>query len=226
MKLYIFWSICLVCLSAPLVEDDNEVMEKKEEKTLTMESFDSYLDMIKMFRGMLPQDLMTTIDNLNLTEKGELLSFMSDWYNGRIKKPENKAEIVELLQEKLPTVYDKISHLNTTFYTKFQKLKPETQELLRSWRDKAVSLEGETPAESAAKRLQMLRDVALSVQTMNNETKEDIRSQFPTAVNLTEGFGFTVLTTLAMIAQKIMESFSSVVGGATAAPQDCPIPVS
>ncbi|PIO65120.1 hypothetical protein TELCIR_13225 [Teladorsagia circumcincta] len=132
MKLYIFWSICLVCLSAPLVEDDNEVMEKKEEKTLTMESFDSYLDMIKMFRGMLPQDLMTTIDNLNLTEKGELLSFMSDWYNGRIKKPENKAEIVELLQEKLPTVYDKISYLNTTFYTKFQKLKPETQELLRS----------------------------------------------------------------------------------------------
>ncbi|KAK6039968.1 hypothetical protein COOONC_22527, partial [Cooperia oncophora] len=132
-------------------------MEEKEEKTLTMESLDSYLDMIKMFRGMLPQDFMHTIDNLNLTEKGELLSFMTDWYNGRIKKPENKAEIVELLQEKLPT-----------------------------WRDKAVSLEGDTPAESVAKRLQLLRDVALSVQTMNNETKEDIRSQFPTAVNLTE----------------------------------------
>ncbi|KAK5981943.1 hypothetical protein GCK32_017461, partial [Trichostrongylus colubriformis] len=107
-------------------------MTKKEEKTLTMESFDGYLDMIKMFRGMLPQDLMKTIDNLNLTEKGELVSFLTDWYNGRIKKPENKAEIVELLQEKLPTVYDKISFLNTTFYMKFQKLKPETQELLRS----------------------------------------------------------------------------------------------
>ncbi|KAK6051157.1 hypothetical protein COOONC_11338 [Cooperia oncophora] len=226
MKLYIFLSICLVCLTAPLVDDVNEVMEEKEEKTLTMESLDSYLDMIKMFRGMLPQDFMHTIDNLNLTEKGELLSFMTDWYNGRIKKPENKAEIVELLQEKLPTVYDKIHYLNTTFYTKFQKLKPETQDLLRSWRDKAVSLEGDTPAESVAKRLQLLRDVALSVQTMNNETKEDIRSQFPTAVNLTEGFGFTVLTTLAMIAQKLMESFSAVVGAVTGAPQECPIPAS
>nr|CDJ84148.1 Protein C07G3.10 [Haemonchus contortus] len=230
MKFYIILSICLVCFSAPLIDDVNEVMEKKEEKMLTMETFDGYLDMIKMFRGMLPQDLMKTIDNLNLTEKGELISFLSDWYNGRIKKPENKAEIVELLQEKLPTVYDKIHSLNTTFYTKFQALKPETQELLRSWRDKAVSLEGDTPAESAAKRLQFLRDVALSVQTMNNETKEDIRSQFPTAVNLTEGFGFTVLTTLAMIAQKIMESFSTIAAAVTGAPQDapqeCPIPAS
>ncbi|VDO60960.1 unnamed protein product [Heligmosomoides polygyrus] len=166
---------------------------------------------------------MTTIDNLNLTEKGELVAFMSDWYKGRIQKPENKAEVVELIKEKLPTVYEKIDALNTTFYTKFLQLKPETQELLRSWRDKAVSLEGDTPAESAAKRLQFLRDVALSVQTMNNETKEDIRSQFPTAVNLTEGFGFTVLTTLAMIVQKIMESFSAI-GGGTVPPQECPIP--
>ncbi|VDL86916.1 unnamed protein product [Nippostrongylus brasiliensis] len=162
--------------------------------------------MLKMFRGMLPNDLMTTLDNLNMTEKGELVSFLSDWYHGRIKKPENKAEIVELIQEKLPTVYDKIDALNTTFYSKFLKLKPETQELLRS---------------SATKRLQFLRDVALTVQTMNNETREDIRSQFPTAVNLTEGFGFTVLTTIAMIVQKVMESFNSI--GAATAPQDCPV---
>lgn len=29
---------------------------------------------------------------------------MSDWYKGRIQKPENKAEVVELIKEKLPTV--------------------------------------------------------------------------------------------------------------------------
>ncbi|WKY01540.1 hypothetical protein Q1695_015501 [Nippostrongylus brasiliensis] len=218
MKSFILLSICLASLSAPVIED---VMEKKEEQVLTVEGLDGYIDMLKMFRGMLPNDLMTTLDNLNMTEKGELVSFLSDWYHGRIKKPENKAEIVELIQEKLPTVYDKIDALNTTFYSKFLKLKPETQELLRAWRDKAVSLEGETPTESATKRLQFLRDVALTVQTMNNETREDIRSQFPTAVNLTEGFGFTVLTTIAMIVQKVMESFNSI--GATTAPQDCPV---
>ncbi|VDL82043.1 unnamed protein product, partial [Nippostrongylus brasiliensis] len=99
-----------------------------------------------------------------------------------------------------------------------KRIKPR---LSLQWRDKAVSLEGETPTESATKRLQFLRDVALTVQTMNNETREDIRSQFPTAVNLTEGFGFTVLTTIAMIVQKVMESFNSI--GATTAPQDCPV---
>ncbi|ETN71922.1 hypothetical protein NECAME_14052 [Necator americanus] len=225
MKLCIFLSICFACLSAPVMEEPKEPeATKNEEQALTVESLDGYLDMIKMFRGMLPQDLMKTIDSLNITEKGELVGFLSDWYNGRIKKPENKAEIVELIKDYLPTVYEKIDALNTTFYEKFLKLKPETQELLRSWRDKAISLEGETPAESAAKRLQFLRDVALSVQTMNNETKEDIRSQFPTAVNLTEGFGFTVLTTMAMIVQKIMESFSAI-GTTVATPQDCPVPL-
>ncbi|VDM54781.1 unnamed protein product [Angiostrongylus costaricensis] len=185
-----------------------------------MEALDEYLDMIKMFRGMLPQDLIGTIENLNVTEKGELISFMSNWYHGRIKKPENKDELVELIKEELPTLYDKIDALNTTFYTKFLQLKPETQEILRSWRDKAISLEGATPSESAVKRLQMLRDVALSVQTMSNETKEDIRSQFPMAVNLTEGFGFTILTTMAMIVQKIIESFNAVSTAATV-PQEC-----
>ncbi|VDM66178.1 unnamed protein product [Strongylus vulgaris] len=148
---------------------------------------------------------------------------MTDWYRGRIKKPENKEEIVELIKDKLPTVKKAfyllfpnfvklVFSLSHSFYSEFQ------------WRDKAISLEGETPAESAAKRLQFLRDVALSVQTMNNETKEDIRSQFPMAVNLTEGFGFTVLTTMAMIVQKIMEAFGAT-GAGTVAPQDCAVPV-
>ncbi|CAJ0596779.1 unnamed protein product [Cylicocyclus nassatus] len=230
---HIFFSICLMCLSVPLlgeievgeVEPDRETgAERKDESMLTIANLDSYFDMMKMFRGMLPKDLMSTIDSLNITEKGELVAFLSDWYHGRIKKPENKAEIVELIKDKLPTVYEKIDALNTTFYEKFLKLKPETQELLRSWRDKAIELEGETAAESAAKRLQFLRDVALSVQTMNNETKEDIRSQFPLAVNLTEGFGFTVFTTMAMIVQKIMEGFGAQ-GAATVAPQDCAVPM-
>ncbi|KJH41823.1 hypothetical protein DICVIV_12195 [Dictyocaulus viviparus] len=69
-----------------------------------MEAFDGYLDMFKLFRGMLPQDLMGTLDNLNVTEKGELITFMSDWYHGRMKKPESKEEVVELIKEKLPTV--------------------------------------------------------------------------------------------------------------------------
>ncbi|VDL65425.1 unnamed protein product [Nippostrongylus brasiliensis] len=150
MKSFILLSICLASLSAPVIED---VMEKKEEQVLTVEGLDGYIDMLKMFRGMLPNDLMTTLDNLNMTEKGELVSFLSDWYHGRIKKPENKAEIVELIQEKLPTekeyeritkfisiqVYDKIDALNTTFYSKFLKLKPETQELLRSARFEPAS---------------------------------------------------------------------------------------
>ncbi|KHJ81765.1 hypothetical protein OESDEN_18547 [Oesophagostomum dentatum] len=59
---------------------------------------------------------------------------------------------------------------------------------------------------------------------MNNETKEDLRSQFPTMVNLTEGFGFSVFTTMAMIMQKIMELFATVAAGTTAAPAECPIP--
>lgn len=45
-----------------------------------------------------------------MTEKGELVTFLTDWYNGRIKKPENKAEIVELIKEKLPTVSTDIYH--------------------------------------------------------------------------------------------------------------------
>ncbi|KHJ99096.1 hypothetical protein OESDEN_00920 [Oesophagostomum dentatum] len=207
---------------SPMIDEPE--MVKKEEKELTVEALDGYLDIIKIFRGMLPQDFMKTIDSLNITEKGELVSFMSDWYYGRIKKPENKAEIVELIRNKLPSVYEKIDALNTTFYGKFLKLKPETQDLLRSWRDKAISLEGETPAESLAKRLQFIKDVALSMQTMNNETKEDIRSQFPTAVNLTEGIGFTILTTMAMIVQKIMDTFAAGVA-TTLAPQDCAVPV-
>ncbi|KJH41822.1 hypothetical protein DICVIV_12194 [Dictyocaulus viviparus] len=62
----------------------------------------------------------------------------------------------------------------------------------------------------------------MSMQTMNNETREDIRSQFPIAVNLTEGFGFTILTTMAMIAEKIVETFNAA-SATIMSPQECPI---
>ncbi|CAL2044051.1 unnamed protein product [Caenorhabditis brenneri] len=185
-----------------------------------------------MFKDMLPLDIVTTLDNLNITQKGEVVNFLSNWFQDRINRPNTTAEIVEVLRQNLPSVYDKINSLNSTFYTKFGNLKPESQQLLREWREKAVDLLGDQrPAgETAAQNLQLLRDFAMSIRDVKPEIREDLKTQFPQAVSLTEGLGFTVFTTMIMVVQKIVETAAAVKSQgqavlATGIPLECNIPL-
>lgn len=136
-------------------------------------------------------------------------------------------EIVNLLKEHLPSVYDRIQTLNTTFYTKFNALKPESQALLRQWRDKAVDIVDDGPAGvSASQNLQLLRDFALSIRDVDANIRDDLRSQFPSAVALTEGLGFSVFTTMIVVVQNILQAATrpaQVV--ATGLPLDCALPL-
>ncbi|CAI5444744.1 unnamed protein product [Caenorhabditis angaria] len=226
MKFVIF--ALVYCISAaPLVQEP--LQTKKNVEGLTVEAFDGYVGVLKMFKDMLPGDLMNTLDSLNMTQKGELVTFLTGWFQDKIKKPTTKAEIVELFKDHLPSVYEKINFLNTTFYDKFNALKPETQTLLRQWKDKAIDLTSETNSgDSASKQLQLLRDFATSVQNMDTETREDLRTQFPSAVSLTEGLGFTVFTTIAMVLQKVIESVSQAaapISATVASAVECAIPL-
>lgn len=158
------------------------------------------------------------------------MSFLSNWFQDRIQRPNTTTEIVSVLREHLPSVFDKIHSYNETFYTKFNNLKPETQALLREWREKAVDLLGDQrPAgETAGQNLQLLRDFAMSIRDVKSEIRDDLRTQFPQAVSLTEGLGFTVFTTMIMVVQKIVETAAAVKNQAvlaTGLPVECALPL-
>ncbi|EFO99894.1 hypothetical protein GCK72_019513 [Caenorhabditis remanei] len=215
-----------------VLKDVEEPIAKQTHQALTVETLDGYIGLLKMFKDMLPLDLVTTMDNLNVTQKGEVVNFLSNWFQDRLHRPNTTTEIVELLRDNLPSVYDKITSLNTTFYTKFNNLKPETQTLLREWRTKAVDLLGDQrPAgETAAQNLQLLRDFAMSIRDVKPEIRDDLKTQFPQAVSLTEGLGFTVFTTMIMVVQKIVETAAAVKNQgqavlATGLPLECAIPL-
>uniref|UniRef100_A0A8R1DF34 Fatty-acid and retinol-binding protein 1 n=1 Tax=Caenorhabditis japonica TaxID=281687 RepID=A0A8R1DF34_CAEJA len=219
-----FFLIVALARSAPLADEPPAV--KRNEKALTVEAFDGYVGLLRMFKDMLPGDLVSTVDNLNITQKGEVVSFLSDWFQDRIPKPNSTLEIVDLLKQHLPSVYERINTLNTTFYDKFNGLKPESQALLRQWKVKAVALFGDRPAgESAAQNLQLLRDFAGSIRDVDPAIRDDLRTQFPSAVGLTEGLGFTVFTTMVMVVQKILEAASQPAVLSTVQPAECAIPL-
>ncbi|CAO4378269.1 unnamed protein product [Caenorhabditis nigoni] len=242
MKLscFLFLALCAIGYSAPtevpkvqnVLKDVEEPMVKKTEQLLTVETLDGYIGLLKMFKDMLPLDIITTMDNLNITQKGEVVNFLSSWFQDRINRPNTTAEIVDMVRTYLPSVHDKISTLNSTFYTKFNNLKPESQALLREWRVKAVDLLGDQrPAgETAAQNLQLLRDFAMSIRDVKPEIREDLKTQFPQAVSLTEGLGFTVFTTMIMVVQKIVETAAAVKSQgqavlATGLPVECALPL-
>ncbi|CAO4378262.1 unnamed protein product [Caenorhabditis nigoni] len=240
LSVFLFLSFCAIGSSAPtevpkvqnVLKDVEEPMVKKTEQLLTVETLDGYIGLLKMFKDMLPLDIITTMDNLNITQKGEVVNFLSSWFQDRINRPNTTAEIVDMVRTYLPSVHDKISTLNSTFYTKFNNLKPESQALLREWRVKAVDLLGDQrPAgETAAQNLQLLRDFAMSIRDVKPEIREDLKTQFPQAVSLTEGLGFTVFTTMIMVVQKIVETAAAVKSQgqavlATGLPVECALPL-
>ncbi|UMM33589.1 hypothetical protein L5515_007008 [Caenorhabditis briggsae] len=240
LSLFLFISLCAIGSCAPtegpkienVLKDVEEPMVKKTEQLLTVETLDGYIGLLKMFKDMLPLDIITTMDNLNITQKGEVVNFLSSWFQDRINRPNTTAEIVDMVRTYLPSVHDKISTLNSTFYTKFNNLKPESQALLREWRVKAVDLLGDQrPAgETAAQNLQLLRDFAMSIRDVKPEIREDLKTQFPQAVSLTEGLGFTVFTTMIMVVQKIVETAAAVKSQgqavlATGLPVECALPL-
>ncbi|CAP26616.1 Protein CBG06286 [Caenorhabditis briggsae] len=240
LSLFLFISLCAIGSCAPtegpkienVLKDVEEPMVKKTEQLLTVETLDGYIGLLKIFKDMLPLDIITTMDNLNITRKGEVVNFLSSWFQDRINRPNTTAEIVDMVRTYLPSVHDKISTLNSTFYTKFNNLKPESQALLREWRVKAVDLLGDQrPAgETAAQNLQLLRDFAMSIRDVKPEIREDLKTQFPQAVSLTEGLGFTVFTTMIMVVQKIVETAAAVKSQgqavlATGLPVECALPL-
>ncbi|CAI4231457.1 unnamed protein product [Auanema sp. JU1783] len=213
--------VLVISNGTALPEVDEPLMNRKVDTGLTVEQFDGYVNLLQMFKDMLPKDLMNTLESLNGGEKGEVIALITNWFQGNVKKPENREEVAQFLKDNLPSVSTKIEKLNATFYEKFDKLKPKTQEMLRLWRDKAVNITGSSTGEAAARQLQLMREFGLAVQTLDPETKEDLRSQFPTAVKLTEGLGFTVITTIMMIGEKIADSLTPL---STVAPiMDCPV---
>ncbi|CAI2352800.1 unnamed protein product [Caenorhabditis sp. 36 PRJEB53466] len=215
-------------ISAPAGKDVEPVAVKRNEKALTVEAFDGYVGLLKMFKDFFPGDLVSAVDNLNITQKGEVVSFLSNWFQDHLQTPNTTSEVVDLLKTHLPSVYDRIHTLNTTFYTKFNALKPESQTMLREWKAKAVGLFGDRPAgESAAQNLQLLRDFATSIRDVDPSIRDDLKTQFPSAVALTEGLGFTVFTTLVMVVQKILEAAAQPAQAilATGIPVECALPL-
>ncbi|KHJ99095.1 hypothetical protein OESDEN_00919 [Oesophagostomum dentatum] len=87
----------------------------------------SSMDMLRTFKELLPADLKKSIESLNLSERSEVINFLSDLYHGRVRMPENKEEIVQFIKEKLPTVYEKLDALNASIYEKFARIKPDAQ---------------------------------------------------------------------------------------------------
>lgn len=69
-----------------------------------MEAFDGYVGLLNMFKEMLPKDLMQTLNSLNGTEKSQIVSFITEWFQDKISKPVDKEGIVALIKEKLPAV--------------------------------------------------------------------------------------------------------------------------
>lgn len=53
----------------PAANDVEEPMVKKTEQMLTVEAFDGYIGLLKMFKDMLPLDIITTIDNVSFHGK-------------------------------------------------------------------------------------------------------------------------------------------------------------
>ncbi|CAB3404949.1 unnamed protein product [Caenorhabditis bovis] len=185
--------------------------EKKNTGPLTVETLDNYIGMLGIFKDMIPAEFVKTAQSLNITQKHEIIRFVTDWFQEKIAKPETKDDLVELLKQHLPSVYQKINSWNETFYTKYEALKPETQAFLVEWKEKALRFmeSSNSTTASSTSGLSLIRDLASSVQNIDSETKEDLRKQFPTIVILTEGFGFTTFTTIIMVLQQLTESLKA-----------------
>ena len=71
---------------------------------MTVQQFDGYVGILNMFRESLPKKLMEVLNSLNVSEKMELVSFVSNWFQDKIQRPETRQELVNVIKANLPTV--------------------------------------------------------------------------------------------------------------------------